>query len=63
MLIFMPALFSRPVLALMALAAVALLIPAVVGPVLRCAALPGAAAVAITRSPVRRYQALPARRR
>ena len=34
MLIFMPAPFSRPVLALMALAAVALLIPAVVGAVL-----------------------------
>jgi hypothetical protein len=34
MLIFMLALFSRPVLALMALAAVALLIPAVVGAVL-----------------------------
>jgi hypothetical protein len=34
MLIFMPAPFSRPVLALTALAAVALLIPAVVGAVL-----------------------------
>jgi hypothetical protein len=69
LLIFMLAPFSLAVLALTALAAVALLIPAVVGAVLAAplllarrrwgegGRLSGAA------TPLRRYQALPARRR
>ena len=45
----MPAPFSQPVLALMALGAVALLIPAMVGAVLACPAMPRPPGVAVKR--------------